>query len=121
MGGGLSDHEQRILEEIERQLEEEDPRLADAVSRTSLHSHLARRIRLGVVLFVAGFVMLMLFIVSVWVAIIGFGVMLAATLFVYQQARRMSAGHRDAGGSGSLAGLLARIADRFRGNAHGRR
>ena len=43
----LSEHEQRILEEIERRLAEEDPRLVEHVGRTDLYSHLARRIRLA--------------------------------------------------------------------------
>ncbi|HSL68097.1 MAG TPA: DUF3040 domain-containing protein, partial [Actinomycetota bacterium] len=37
----LSEHEQQILEEIEKRLAEEDPRLVEAVSRTSLYTHLA--------------------------------------------------------------------------------
>lgn len=115
----LSEHEQRILEEIERRLQEEDPRFAHAVTRTSLYSHMARRIRWGVVLFVAGFAMLMLFAISVWVAVAGFAVMLGSALLVYQQLRRMG---RDQvreysrGGRLSLTGFLARLAERFRGD-----
>ena len=41
----LSPDEQRILDEIEQKLAEEDPRLVGAVSRTSLYTHLASRIR----------------------------------------------------------------------------
>ena len=114
----LSDHEQRILEDIERRLQQEDPRLADQVARTSLSSHLTRRIRWGGLGFIAGFVMLMLFSVSVWVAIVGFGVMLASALVVYNQLRRMSGDQmRAVGGSRrvSLPAFLARITERFRG------
>jgi hypothetical protein len=112
----LSEHEQRILEDIERRLQEEDPRFAHQVARTSLHAHVARRIRWGSVAFLAGFVMLMLFAISVWVAIAGFGVMLAAALFVYQQLRKMG-GEQVAGGGpgGSLPAILARWGQRFRG------
>lgn len=122
MGGGLSDHEQRALEEIERQLELEDPRLAEAVSRTSLHAHLARRVRLAIFSFVAGFIMLMLFAISVWVGIVGFAAMLASALFAYQQLRRIGGSHARGrrGGSSSLGGLLARLAERFRGNPQAR-
>ncbi|MGH2740704.1 MAG: DUF3040 domain-containing protein [Actinomycetota bacterium] len=121
MGGGLSDHEQRVLEEIERQLELEDPRLAEAVSRTSLHAHLARRVRLATLSFVAGFIMLMLFAVSVWVAIIGFAAMLASALFAYHQLRRISGSHaRGRPDRASLSRLLARLAERFRGNPQAR-
>jgi hypothetical protein len=112
----LSDNEQRILEEIEKRLQEEDPRLAHAVSRTSLHHHVSSRIRWGGVAFLAGFVMLMMFAVSAWLAIAGFGVMLVSSLFVYQQIRRMSGEQiRAYGRSGRFSGLVARVTERFRG------
>jgi hypothetical protein len=114
----LSEHEQRILEDIERRLQEEDPRFAQQVARSSLHSHVARRLRWGGLLFLAGFVLLMLFAVSVWLAIVGFGVMLAAALFVYNELRRMGGDQaRALGTSGrfSMPGLLARWSQRFRG------
>lgn len=118
----LSDHEQRILEEIERKLREDDPRLAATVSKASVYSHAVRRIRWGIVGFVAGFVMLMLFMVSLWVAIAGFGVMLVSALFVYHALRRMGQDHiRQAGAGGrlSLTAALARLVDRFRNRPAG--
>lgn len=113
----LSEHEQHILEEIEKRLQEEDPRLADAVARTSLYAHTARRIRWGILAFVAGFVMLLLFFLAVWVAITGFAVMLASALFVYNQLRRLSQEQPAPEGAPdrSVPGLLARLAERFRG------
>ena len=119
----LSDHEQKILEEIERGLEKEDPRFANAVSRASLRGHAARRIRLGAFGFVAGFVMLMLVSLSVWVAIGGFGLMLVSALFVYHELRRMSEDQLreyGAGRGGPLTGLLARMTERFRRRPQGR-
>ncbi|SRR5437899_2906783 len=114
----LSPDEQRILEEIERRLSEEDPRLAEQVSRTSLYSHLARRIRWAVVAFAAGFVMLWLFIVSVWVALGGFVVMLLSGLLVYHYLKRMGRDQIQSwkrGGRFSVTAILARLAERFRG------
>ena len=68
----LSPDEQRILDEIEQRLAEEDPRLVEAVSRTSLYTHLARRIKWSLLAFLVGFLMLMLFLMVVpdllWVA-----------------------------------------------------
>ena len=112
----LSEHEQRILEDIERRLQQEDPRFAQQVARTSLSTHVTRRIRVGAFAFAAGFVMLLLFVVSVWIAIIGFGVMLASALVVYNQLRRMSGEQVRAvtSGRGSLPGFLARVTERFR-------
>lgn len=114
----LSEHEQRVLEEIERRLSEEDPRFAAAVASTTLHGHLARRIRWGAAAFLSGFVMLMLFPVSVWLAAAGFGVMLASSLLVYQQLKRLGREQLrewSRGGRFSLTATLARWTDRFRG------
>lgn len=105
----LSEHEQRILEDIERRLQQEDPRFANAVTRTSLTGHLVRRIRWGAAAFIVGFVMLMLFALSVWVAVAGFVVMLLSALVVYQQLRRIGRGSDDASGRLSLAALLSRF------------
>ncbi len=40
----LSRHEQRILEDIEKGLEQDDPGFAEQVTRTTLQWHLARRV-----------------------------------------------------------------------------
>lgn len=114
----LSEHEQQILEEIERRLAEEDPRLAEAVSRTSLYTHLARRIRWTSLAFLLGFVMLMLFWWSMWVAIAGFGVMLVSALLIYRYLKQLGREQVRAmqqSGRFSIAGLLARLSGRMRG------
>lgn len=114
----LSDHEQRILDEIERRLQEEDPRFATAVSRKTLSAHLSRRVRWAVLSFIVGFVMLMLFAVSVWIAVAGFAVMLASALMVYHQLRVMGQerlGEDELGGRFSIAAFLARLSGRFGG------
>ena len=72
----LSEHEQRILEEIERRLAEDDPKLVEQVGRTDLYTHLARRIRLSAVAFLVGFVLLLLFVFSRWIAAVGFLMMI---------------------------------------------
>jgi Flp pilus assembly protein TadB len=114
----LSEHEQRILDEIEQRLAEEDPRLADQVARTSLYSHLARRIRLATLAFLAGFIMLMLFSIALWVAGVGFAVMLLSALLVYRYLKQLGKDQVRAiqqAGRFSLPALLARLSGRFRG------
>jgi ABC-type bacteriocin/lantibiotic exporter with double-glycine peptidase domain len=115
----LSDHEQRILEEIERRLAEEDPRLAEQVANTSLYSHLARRIRWASLTFVVGFLMLLLFGLWLWVAAAGFALMLLSTLMIYRYLKQMGRDQVRAlqqhGGRFSLAAFLARMTGRFRG------
>ncbi len=114
----LSPDEQRILEEIEQRLSEEDPRLAEQVARTSLYTHLARRIRWSVLAFGAGFFMLMAFPVALWVAAVGFCVMLASSLLIYRYLKQLGRDQirlmQRQSGRFSVAGLLARLAGRFR-------
>ncbi|HEY7661417.1 MAG TPA: DUF3040 domain-containing protein [Actinomycetota bacterium] len=118
----LSPDEQRILDEIEQRLSQEDPRLAEAVSRTSLYTHLARRIRWSLLAFLGGFLLLMVFLMaapeSLWVAAAGFGVMLASALLIYRYLKQLTLDQMRAmqqqSGRFSVTGLLARIAGRFR-------
>ena len=56
----LSDHEQRILDEIEKRLAEDDPNFVEQVGRTDLYSHHTRGIRLSAVAFLLGCVLLLL-------------------------------------------------------------
>jgi len=118
----LSDHEQHILEEIEKGLAEEDPRLVEAVSRTSLHTHLARRIRWASLAFLAGFVMLMLFPVALWISAAGFGVMLLSALLVYRYLKQLGKDQVRAlqqSGRFSIAAIVARMSGRYRGRPPG--
>jgi hypothetical protein len=114
----LSPDEQRILDEIEQRLAEEDPRLAEQVSRTSLYTHLARRIRLASIAFLAGFVMLMLFPIELSIAAVGFGVMVVSLLVIYRYLKQLGRDQVRAiqqSGRFSIAGLLARLSGRFKG------
>jgi ABC-type bacteriocin/lantibiotic exporter with double-glycine peptidase domain len=114
----LTPHEQRILEEIERRLAEEDPRLVESVSKATVATHALRRIRWGLVGFVIGFVMLLLFVASIWFAVAGFVLMLGSGLVVYQHLRRMGRdqlqSHGQQGGHLSVTAALARLAERLR-------
>jgi hypothetical protein len=114
----LSDHEQKILAEIERKLAEDDPTFVEQVGRTDLYSHLTRRIRLAAVAFVIGLVMvLILFVVSVWFAVLGFAVMLLSSVLIYRYLGQLGRDQLRAmqeEGALSIPGLLGRIASRFR-------
>ncbi len=113
----LSPDEQRILDEIEQRLAEEDPRLVETVSRTSLAAHLARKIRWAALAFLVGFAMLMLFPIELWIAAVGFCVMLAASLLVYRYLKQLTMDQLRAmqeEGGFSLAAILARLSGRLR-------
>jgi hypothetical protein len=113
----LSPDEQRILEEIERRLAEEDPRLVESVTKATVTSHAVRRIRWGLVGFALGFVLLLFFLLSIWFAITGFALMLGSSLLVYHYIRRVGDQIRsqpERGGPFSITGALARLAERLR-------
>jgi len=128
----LSEHEQRLFEQIERSLAE-DPKFASAVRSTDPRFHARRR------MIVAGLVVAAGLALVVWAAIdgntligvAGFVVMLLAAAFGIQSQRRKHGTHLRAvdgtaarrvrgGRSSSSTGLLARLEDRWRNRPEGR-
>lgn len=112
----LSPDEQRILDEIERRLSAEDADLARVIGTSTLHRHLVRRIRVAAVAFVFGFLALMAFPVSLALAAVGFGVMLAASLIVYRSLvglGREQLRALERSGRRSLTAILARAMERL--------
>src|SRR3954454_6396490 len=88
----LSDHEQRLLEQIERALYAEDPKFASTVSSTDLRAHARRRVRRALVLFILGVIALLTGMVAanVIVGVVGFCVMLASLVFAASQYKRLA-------------------------------
>lgn len=88
----LSEHEQRLLDQIERALYAEDPKFASTVRSTDLRTHMRRRMVRAGVLFAAGFVMLLAGIQEPVVGIIGFVVMLLGLVLALTAWKRMNGG-----------------------------
>jgi hypothetical protein len=107
----LNDHEQKILEEIERRLSEEDPRLVEQVSRTDLRTHAWGRMKMAMVGFAVGLSMLLLVAFSVWIAAAGFVVMTLSALLAYRYAGRLG---DDGMAPGPFGRIAARVAERLR-------
>lgn len=104
----LSEHEQRILAEIERRLLEEDPKFAQQVG-SSFQAHLARRLKLAGLGFVLGLVILVVgFIQNVGVGVAGFVVMLYSIFEVVRTLRRRAAINRPAERAGHPAAAAQR-------------
>jgi hypothetical protein len=74
----LSEHEQRLLDQIERALYAEDPKFASTVRATDPRAVMRRRIRYSVLLFVLGFVLMLFFVRNPAFGIAGFAVMVGA-------------------------------------------
>jgi len=131
----LSEHEQRQLEQIEQALRADDPRFADAVAAAGPRVHYRRRVIVAALGLVIGVGLLLAGVVInvIPVAVAGFVVMLACSLWAVTSYRRMTAittgrapaqdrasgskrraakGRRAGGQAGS--GLMGRLEDRWR-------
>ena len=86
----LSEDEERILQEIEQQLHQTDPRLVREVGSTTLYRHAGRNLKWAALGFLAGLVFLLLtFTGSIWLGALGFLAMLASSIFFYDNLRKM--------------------------------
>jgi DUF3040 family protein len=128
----LSDHEQRMLDQIESALYAEDPKFASSVRGGTLRAPSARRRLQGAALFVIGLAMLICGVAFKAtmigsfpiLSVIGFLVMFGGVIFAITGPRRV-AGGRDRGAAdqggprqkrskGSGGSFTSRMEDRFR-------
>ncbi len=92
----LSEHEQRLLEEIERALYADDPKFASTVRSSDPRNYLRRRVWRSLLLFLFGLVVLVLGVVinkgalTVVLGVAGFVLMLAAALRGASDLKRLS-------------------------------
>jgi hypothetical protein len=129
----LSEHEQRLLEQIERALYAEDPKFASTVRGGKLRRPSRRRRIQGVALFVLGIVLLVVGVVfTLWrplgvpvVSVVGFIAMLIGAILAITSAgagKKGAAGEEGAapesGGGGSAekerSRFTSRMEERFR-------
>jgi hypothetical protein len=89
----LSEEELRLLEQMERALVAEDPKLASTLRGTQVRRRQRRQLALGIVGFVVGVAVLMSgAVLSLpWLGVIGFIVMLGAVMFSLNAWRGRSA------------------------------
>lgn len=78
----LSEHEQRMLEQMERALYAEDPKFATALEGSELRRYTRKRVYQAVVGFLVGIALLMAGMVAqqIWVSVVGFLVMLGCAV-----------------------------------------
>jgi Protein of unknown function (DUF3040) len=138
----LSEHEQRQLEQIEAALRAGDPRFAEAVRAADPRAHYRRRVITAALGLLAGVGLLLAGVVVnvILVAVAGFVVMLACSLWGVTCYRRMTgtaSGHAPVVGRGSGkkrhaaggrrvgkpagSGLMGRLEERWRRRQHGGR
>ena len=108
----LNEREEKILEEIERNLYAEDPKLAQTVAKTSLSARSKRRNRFAVVGFVAGLVIMLGTFTRLWyLAGLGFILMVVSGATIVMSYRSASEAKS---GSASLLGWVDDIRQRLR-------
>jgi hypothetical protein len=79
----LSEHEQRMLEQMERALYAEDPKFASALEGSGLHPFGRRRVYQAVAGFAVGVALLLAGVIEeiIWIGVAGFLVMLGSAAF----------------------------------------
>jgi len=84
----LSEHEQRILAQLEESLSKQDPRFAKSVRETNVYSHGGRRVRWGIAGFLVGLLILVLFFSrSIAWGLVGVALMFVSAVIVERNAR----------------------------------
>jgi hypothetical protein len=127
----LSEHEQRLFDQIERSLAE-DPKFASAVRANDPRFHARRRILFAAFVIVAGLALVVYGTVSrvTWLGVAGFVVMLGAAAFGMQSRRRGQTTDLHAvGGTATRrtrqaarkGGILDRLEERWRQRPEGHR
>ena len=118
----LSEHEQKVLQELEQALYRQDPAFADRVRSENVYRYAGRYLRWSVLGFVAGLVvMLVFFTTSVLAGFAGVLLMFASLIAFWTNLRRMgragwdylSQSLRSQGIATALNGTRARLRDRF--------
>ena len=96
----LSEHEQRLLEQMERALYAEDPKFATALRGADLRSHYRRRILQASFGFLVGIALLVTGVVApsmIALSVLGFIVMLASAFFALSSWRAIPGTRETAG------------------------
>ena len=97
----LSEHEQRLLDQIERALYAEDPKFASTVRSTDLRSHMRRRLRRAALVLAVGFGLMLAGVVAQQfvLGVAGFVVMLGALLLALSSWKRLGSSPSPSTGS----------------------
>jgi hypothetical protein len=88
----LSEHEQRILREIEAQFHAEDPKLAREVAQTSVYSHTGRQLKFAIAGLVVAMGVMVVFLAmqSIALSVIAFIGAVACGVWAWYSFRRMT-------------------------------
>ncbi|WAL94998.1 DUF3040 domain-containing protein [Streptomyces sp. Je 1-369] len=105
----LSEHEQRMLEQMERALYAEDPKFATALEGSGLRTYTRKRVYQAVVGFLVGIALLMSGMVAqqIWISVVGFLVMLGCAVLAVTGWRKAPKPGEQASGTAAAPGGAA--------------
>ncbi len=121
----LSEHEQRVLQELEQALYHDDPAFANRVRQENVYRYAGRYLKWSILGFVVGLaVMVVFFTTSVFIGFLGVLIMFASLVSFWTNLRRMGkAGIEDIGRSLRSDGIgnvindaRTKMRERFRRN-----
>ncbi|MFD9485458.1 DUF3040 domain-containing protein [Streptomyces sp. NPDC059991] len=109
----LSEHEQRMLEQMERALYAEDPKFATALEGSGLRTYTRRRVYQAVAGFLVGIALLMIGIgQGIWISVVGFLIMLGCAVLAVTGWRKAPRRGEQPAGAGAAARPAARAPKR---------
>jgi Flp pilus assembly protein TadB len=119
----LSEHEQKLLEQLEKQLHEDDPKFANSMGSDPGRSWSTRHVVIGVLCALAGVFLLLVGVTlqNIFVGVLGFVVMGGGVYFATMRSSRGTAGAKAGGGkpgkqrSSFMSNLEERWDERRRG------
>ncbi|MHA7144112.1 DUF3040 domain-containing protein [Arthrobacter sp. TmT3-37] len=115
----LSEHEQRLLDQLEQQLHADDPKFAHSMASDTRKSMSTRRLVIGSLITIAGILVLLAGIVyqNIFIGVAGFLVMGAGVYFATTKSKQVEAGQpigRPSNApSGGKSGFMSSLEDKW--------
>ncbi|MFJ6003674.1 DUF3040 domain-containing protein [Arthrobacter sp. NPDC092385] len=115
----LSEHEQRLLDQLEQQLHADDPKFAHSMASDTRKSMSTRRLVIGSLITIAGILVLLAGIVyqNIFIGVAGFLIMGGGVYFATTKSRQVEAGQAVGGPSkaptGGKSGFMSSLEDKW--------
>jgi hypothetical protein len=115
----LSEHEQRLLDQLEQQLHADDPKFAHSMASDTRKSMSTRRLVIGSLITIAGILVLLAGIVyqNIFIGVVGFLIMGGGVYFATSKSRQVETGQPmgkpTKAASGGKSGFMSSLEDKW--------
>ncbi|TKV28238.1 DUF3040 domain-containing protein [Arthrobacter sp. NamB2] len=115
----LSEHEQRLLDQLEQQLHADDPKFAHSMASDTRRSMSTRRLVIGSLITIAGILVLLAGIVyqNIFIGVAGFLIMGGGVYFATTKSKQVEAGQPlgrpTKATSGGKSGFMSSLEDKW--------